>query len=155
MMKTTCQICAREIKSKTGCIAHHGYKRPGNGWQTASCYGALYSPYEISCNALPGAIQRVTDFIKSVSENLDQFLSSPPAIIKRMDRYGLTRPPQEFKKPDTFNSGERPCSYNFNQQYELEFFSRVREMESSIKSAKRDLVFMEDRLAKWKPERLI
>lgn len=36
----TCQCCFRQIFAETGTIAHHGYERPGHGWQTASCVGA-------------------------------------------------------------------------------------------------------------------
>ena len=49
----TCQICARTIKLKDGPnLAHHGYQRPGSGWQTASCWGARELPYEVSCDVL-------------------------------------------------------------------------------------------------------
>lgn len=41
-----CQICARDILADTGLIAHHGYERPGDGWQTESCPGARELPYE-------------------------------------------------------------------------------------------------------------
>jgi len=43
----TCQICARGILAETGQIAHHGYRRPGEGYQTASCGGALHLPFEV------------------------------------------------------------------------------------------------------------
>ena len=36
----TCQICGRAIKASSGLIAHHGYERPGWGYQTTSCLGA-------------------------------------------------------------------------------------------------------------------
>ncbi len=42
----TCQICGRPIFAELGVIAHHGYQRPGDGWQTASCVGARELPYE-------------------------------------------------------------------------------------------------------------
>ena len=45
--RLTCQICDRAIKANTGVIAHHGYQRPGEGWQTASCPGARALPYEV------------------------------------------------------------------------------------------------------------
>lgn len=43
----TCQCCARRILAETGEIAHHGYQRPGSGWQTASCFGARALPFEV------------------------------------------------------------------------------------------------------------
>lgn len=48
----TCQICGRSIKAKNGSIAHHGYRRPGEGWQTSSCMGARYAPLEVSYDVL-------------------------------------------------------------------------------------------------------
>lgn len=50
--RMTCQCCARGIFAATGTIAHHGYERPGTGWQTASCMGAKELPFEVSRDAL-------------------------------------------------------------------------------------------------------
>lgn len=44
--RMTCQVCGRKILARQGSIAHHGYTRPGSGWQTGSCPGAKYSPFE-------------------------------------------------------------------------------------------------------------
>lgn len=44
----TCQCCGRGIFAATGVIAHHGYERPGDGYQTASCMGARHLPFEVS-----------------------------------------------------------------------------------------------------------
>lgn len=43
----TCQCCARKHLANKGVIAHHGFERPGSGWQTASCYGARHLPFEV------------------------------------------------------------------------------------------------------------
>lgn len=42
-----CQCCNRKILANTGVIAHHGYERPGHGWQTSSCMGARHLPFEV------------------------------------------------------------------------------------------------------------
>lgn len=47
-----CQICARRIGTTVGVIAHHGYERPGDGYQTPSCAGARYPSYAESCDRL-------------------------------------------------------------------------------------------------------
>lgn len=47
-----CQICGRPILAETGVIAHHGYTRPGDGYQTSSCFGARELPFEVSRDAL-------------------------------------------------------------------------------------------------------
>jgi hypothetical protein len=48
----TCQICGRRILANKGTIAHHGYERPGEGWQTASCAGAKELPFEVERDVL-------------------------------------------------------------------------------------------------------
>jgi len=48
----TCQICGRPILAERGNIAHHGYQRPGTGWQTQSCFGAMHLPFEVSRDRL-------------------------------------------------------------------------------------------------------
>lgn len=47
-VRMTCQVCGRLIRSKQGTIAHHGYTRPGDGWQTSSCGGTHHAPFEVS-----------------------------------------------------------------------------------------------------------
>lgn len=60
----TCQCCARGIFAERGKIAHHGYERPGDGWQTASCMGAMYAPFETSRT-------RLADMIIGLGRNRD------------------------------------------------------------------------------------
>lgn len=48
----TCQICGRPIFAEMGVIAHHGYQRPGDGYQTASCIGARHLPFEANKDLL-------------------------------------------------------------------------------------------------------
>lgn len=55
----TCQICGRQIRAKNGVLAHHGYRRPGEGWQTASCEGARELPLEKSDSVLKSHIAAV------------------------------------------------------------------------------------------------
>lgn len=47
-----CQCCGRSILANLGTIAHHGYERPGHGWQTGSCMGAKELPFEVDRTAL-------------------------------------------------------------------------------------------------------
>ncbi|MCK1668606.1 hypothetical protein [Bradyrhizobium sp. 153] len=53
----TCQCCGKKFLANTGTIAHHGYQRPGGGWQTASCSGAKFAPFEVSRDRLGGLIK--------------------------------------------------------------------------------------------------
>lgn len=56
----TCQCCARKHMANTGTIAHHGYTRPGHGWQTASCMGAKHLPFEVDRTRLLEMIELMT-----------------------------------------------------------------------------------------------
>ena len=47
-----CQACGRAILANMGSIAHHGYERPGWGYQSASCFGAKRLPFEADRAAL-------------------------------------------------------------------------------------------------------
>jgi hypothetical protein len=55
----TCQCCARQVCARTGVIAHHGYRRPGEGWQSASCPGARHLPFEAGRDRLGDLIARL------------------------------------------------------------------------------------------------
>ena len=60
----TCQICARPILAESGQIAHHGYMRPGDGYQTNSCWGARQLPYEADR-------ERLRQYLVSVLESFE------------------------------------------------------------------------------------
>lgn len=64
----TCQCCGRRIFAETGRIAHHGYQRPGTGWQTASCMGARELPFE----ADRAVLGRVLNLIRRDVANAEQ-----------------------------------------------------------------------------------
>ncbi len=74
----TCQVCGRAIKASTGVLAHHGYQRPGDGWQTRSCAGARSLPYELSCDALQPEIEKTTSWIAGAEIALVEFAAAPP-----------------------------------------------------------------------------
>ena len=146
--KNTCQICGRPVKAKSGVIAHHGYKRPSNGWQTASCMGARHLPYEESCDVIPRAIESVTSFIERTKERLHTLVTSPPDILLVMVRKSYSyKAEEELPRPDGFNPDKilsaRPNSY------ESGYMQLRYELQTSLKYAREDLAYMEDRLAKW------
>lgn len=58
-----CQCCGRGILANTGLIAHHGYQRPHQGWQTGSCMGARHLPFEV-------ARDRLGDLIVAIEQHL-------------------------------------------------------------------------------------
>lgn len=65
----TCQICGGNFGVKTGAMPHHGYRRPGSGWQTNSCEGAKHPPFEKSRDVLGKHIEGLK---KSIEHHTDQ-----------------------------------------------------------------------------------
>lgn len=63
----TCQVCGRPIQSNGGLVAHHGYQRPGMGWQTDSCMGARHVPFEVSRDVLGQYIEILTARLDSLA----------------------------------------------------------------------------------------
>lgn len=150
----TCQICGRPIKAKSGLIAHHGYKRPnrGSGWQTASCIGARFPPYEVSCNRLPSAITHIKAHISNTETELTELLTNPPEKFTIRKGY-YARETTDVFRPDNFIPDNPSWSYA-PYSYESHFRGIVKEHRDMIKFSKIDLQYMEKRLADWVPVRL-
>ena len=146
----TCQICGRQIKSNTGVIAHHGYKRPGGGWQTASCNGARGLPYEVSCDLLPGTIKSIENFIELQEERLEDFINNPPSKLTVNIGSSWHKLEVEVLKPINFDNKNESLKY-IPRSYENEYARQKYQIELNIKNAKDDLMFMKKRLSDWVP----
>ncbi len=147
---TTCQICGRTIKANTGHIAHHGYKRPGNGWQTSSCMGARHLPYEKSCDLIPSVIATIRSYIDANTITLAEFIANPPSSLPYTPyrgAYAVPAPIQVFK-PEGFS----PTGYRTYRAdaYDTLFHNRVYAGEQALVYAKKDLEYLKERLANWK-----
>lgn len=108
----TCQCCGRQIFAQRGKIAHHGYERPGYGWQTASCMGALYLPFEV-------ARERLADLIVALQHQLDDTIGTLKAIKAEKVKLAFS--------VDTECEPYRTDSYSGRTKYSkpvTEFFSR-------------------------------
>lgn len=140
---STCQICARTIKDSKGVIAHHGYERPGNGWQTSSCMGARYPAYEQSCDRIPVAIDSIQTFIENSAAQLDRLVNDPPEGFTIM----RGRTPVQVERPANFDPAKSNSYIPFS--YANEYQNRIRGLKSAIRSARIDLKFLEERLAAW------
>lgn len=56
-VRGTCGWCLRDIAvEKTGLMSHHGFTRPGVGYQTQSCNGVNYKNLEVSLDGLHARI---------------------------------------------------------------------------------------------------
>jgi hypothetical protein len=146
---TTCQICGRVCKSKNGLISHHGYKRPGDGWQTASCSGARFLPYEISCDRLPPTIEMIKKHISIVETKLEEHINNPPKILTTITGGFYQRKVTEFSLPEKFDAKNPPCCLPSLYCYEGEHSDIRRKYQSDIKYSKEELKYMEERLKNW------
>jgi hypothetical protein len=88
-----CQCCGRAIFAETGSIAHHGYQRPGDGWQTASCWGAKHLPFEVSRNVLGDLIKHLEtrlegsiEYRSKVADGREQVRHEYPVYDSRLGR---------------------------------------------------------------------
>jgi hypothetical protein len=147
---TTCQICGRPVKAKNGVIAHHGYKRPGDGWQTSSCAGARFAPYEVSAERIPAVIETITDYITRTDSWLADFEANPPATLTVNFARGMGRPDyREVERPVDFDParevGSMPRSYG-NAYVEKRYG-----LERGLKAARGQLEYLQARLAGWVP----
>ena len=143
----TCQICLRQIGVTTGTIAHHGYQRPHQGWQTASCMGAKFRSLELACDAIPHAINRLRDYVASLRGELSGLINDPPAMLGRRDAYGKIR--QTYFMPEGFDTQTDPASYRLG--YESLYWSKRRTIAEHIKYAQADIQTLTERLASWRP----
>lgn len=87
----TCQICGRGILAETGVIAHHGYERPGDGYQTASCPGARELPFEADRAALGLYIEALKASKASAEEALVRVTEETTALVWKYDDHSIPR----------------------------------------------------------------
>ena len=146
-MMSHCQICGREIKiNHFGKICHHGYQRTGQGWQTASCLGALYLPYEKSCERLKEVIESTRILFTQEQKYLNDFLKSPPETINELRGLLNARTIIVHEKPDGFT----PDVPEFFRGYSKQYHIRRREIERSQHNFTLELDFLRHRLENFK-----
>jgi hypothetical protein len=148
---TTCQICARAIKAGKGTIAHHGYKRPGRGWQTASCIGTGYAPYEVARNRIPYAIQLAEQFKTQREARLAELTTNPPATLKvQFNRGAWSKPEyQDVERPADFNPADPKLDYK-PRSYRSQWSSEVYSAQRDIRDVTADIVMLQKRYDDWK-----
>jgi hypothetical protein len=148
----TCPCCFRQIAvirgagKMSGKMAHHGYERPGSGWQTDSCMGVDYQPLEISTDGLVAYISALKGQINLNKLGLKN-LKKATVLIHRW-RTVLN----EKKKPVPLELVKGECDERFwNEAYE----SQKNEYESRIRMLKNDLEYRELVLKGWAPNRSV
>lgn len=147
-IKATCQICGRKIGAKTGYIALHGYRRPYEGWQTASCEGALHLPYELTCELLTKVAGGVRSFLIAQEKEQAAFLACAPETITVWEKRGAYDNGKNvtYTRPENFD----PSSYHhIPRTYDDAYASKKYGYERTIREAKAELETMRKRIQDW------
>jgi hypothetical protein len=152
----TCQCCGRGIFAATGTIAHHGYERPGGGYQTASCFGAKALPWEVSRN-------RLGELVTMLKRQLENQRASRSAVIAETgDVRHLYSVKGKFERESrtvwfnraTFESvkADKPEAFKVNPSADFEFYKTadVSGRDAAIKRTKADIVHFTARFDGWK-----
>src|SRR5262245_15674389 len=136
-MITTCQICGRAIKAASGLIAHHGFRRPEVGWQTGSCPGARFAPYEVSRDRIPQVIAHIRGALLVA---LKAQAEPPPPVLHRPSRITRFAPSIPVSRPEGFDPANLGIDQHNSRSYawlwvkhQAEIAGRIRECERSIK----------------------
>ena len=136
-----CQCCDRAILANTGVIAHHGYQRPGIGWQTASCMGARHLPFEVDRERLSVMIDALKRQLKGHKAwRAKVFAEEVPITLTFADRAA----PKVNGK--TASAKIEFTRENFNvmmEKYSRIIQSRQWQMTSFDEIKKRELTFMD------------
>jgi hypothetical protein len=151
---TTCQICGRAIKANTGLIAHHGYKRPyEQHYQTRSCFGARYAPYEVAHDALDAYEPLLIGWLDDARRRLREWMDSPPDTIVFQPRnaYGPRGEPVTLTRPESFDAARNLAQGAYRSRtYECEHSHLARQYQQNVGGLTDDLKFVRERRAAWK-----
>lgn len=140
-----CQICGRiDLQSPHGKISHHGYERPGDGWQTESCRGARRLPYQVSNDAIPEEIKRVRNFIERETGLLAVIERGEVAV--RNPRYNPMGPLHMVR------AGVPPLIEPGDTKFADAVAWNVKATKRRIEGAQREEVRLQGRFDNWKPK---
>lgn len=136
--KKTCPCCFRGIALQPGgfTMAHHGYRRPGLGWQTASCPGVRFRPLEVSSEGLQWLVSTMKDRVHKLEDALNN-PQSPlrPTRLPLPSRPGMPAQMIESGHPD----------------WERMLFLWEKDKKQDLRMFQASLPDCEERLAQWVP----
>lgn len=148
-----CQICGRAIGAKVGVIAHHGYTRPGEGWQTGSCPGVRFVPYSTSrdrlTEVLAWAVKGVADWQGAIA--LAPEIQSLP---RRKSRDGL-RVDVGVKYAPSLTwplvTSENSKASSADSDFPALLAAHTQWLYSNLRLAEGYAKFLQERWDKWSP----
>lgn len=139
-LRMTCGCCMRPIAvvggTPNGSMAHHGYERPGHGWQTASCPGVKFKPLETTDDGP----RYVLALRQSQLQEAETALAACPSLTKL--RIAVRERRVRVLKDITPDMPE----------WRNALASRVWSLESDIRALKHDIPRLELVVRNWRPE---
>lgn len=154
----TCPCCFRAIAVmggkdakgvQAGTMAHHGFERPGEGYQTASCPGIRFKCLEVSTEGLVWYIKLLSDTIDRAREtlkNLPNWTETLNPHFHHEDKSRAERKGKEYKIPRMLVKTEiDPKDWN------AAIASVEHSLHFKINSATDDRAFRQKILDNWKP----
>jgi hypothetical protein len=151
---THCQVCGRAIKAGNGLIAHHGYQRPrlyGGGYQTASCEGARYATYEVSCDRLKEVLEWRKTAKAETERRQEEMEQNPPEKLAVYERHGTFSASTElvtYDRPENFEKGS--WKESVPRTYEHAYSNVLYDLTRAIRWLQIDIMSMTRRLNEWK-----
>jgi len=83
-IRGTCGWCLRDIAiERSGLMTHHGFTRPGYGYQTRSCSGIKFKNLEVSLDGLKARIKTTTEEKKDVESELARLPKITSVTIRK------------------------------------------------------------------------
>lgn len=129
----TCACCFRPIAVVAGTMAHHGYKRPGNGFQTNSCPGVRFQPLELS----PAGLEHMSKAHGNSIEAKKFELEKAPEKQSFQRKLGLNKTVTVTRDEPRF-------------KFEMEAY--VHGIERDIRWHTSDKEMFDTRIKEWKPD---
>lgn len=152
-----CQICEGHFSNRTGTLAKHGYKRPGDGFLHGECYGAHRRPYTAT-DALVEYRKIIEGMLRDAKADLARFDGTPTfetkeEMIKYVDGAAVYEPTSwggqravMYEAKVTWAPGVS-CPYGYARKLEEERKPRERGVRRLVEEVKR----CTDRIANGDP----
>ncbi|CUT11452.1 hypothetical protein BF49_2532 [Bradyrhizobium sp.] len=130
----TCQCCGKRFLANLGTMVHHGYERPGEGWQTESCSGAKELPFEVSRDSLGRMIASMRSWVERIEDVRGAVeREDSPMAVKCVDR---TKEIHAFGRlPEVLVMVTRPTFEAIKESRPDDFMSYARRSFDAIKAA--------------------
>ncbi len=129
----TCGCCLRTIAiGSDKKMVHHGFKRPGDGYQTESCEGINFKCLEISDEGPKFMVKILSELLIREKEKLKEFKSAKTFTFLNYQ-----------KKMETLNEGDFDFPYYKDNMISRQTFR--------VNSVERDLETFKKIVKEWKP----